>query len=50
MPSIDYDSVAEIYMAQSAGFRVVDLHGSYDGATYDPDKSPVMIWSLERGA
>ena len=37
-------------MARSAGFRVAGLFGSYDRAPFDPDRSPVMIWSLEKGA
>jgi hypothetical protein len=35
-------------MARSAGFGVVALYGSYDRAPFDPDRSPVMIWVLEK--
>lgn len=35
-------------MAQSEGFRVSALYGSYDRAPFDPLRSPVMIWVLER--
>ncbi|MCG3156934.1 MAG: hypothetical protein DKINENOH_03559 [bacterium] len=35
-------------MAQSAGFRIVQLYGSYDRAQFDPAQSPVMIWVLEK--
>lgn len=35
-------------MAQDAGFRVAQLYGNYDRAPFDPDKSPVMIWVLEK--
>jgi hypothetical protein len=38
-------------MAQETGFSVADLYGSYDRAPFDPERSPVMIWGLEkRGA
>lgn len=37
-------------MAKSAGFRVVDLYGTYDRAPFDPVRSPVMIWRLEKAA
>lgn len=37
-------------MARGAGFRVAGLYGSYDRAPFDPVRSPVMIWSLERDA
>ena len=37
-------------MAGSAGFRVAALHGSYDRAPFDPVRSPVMIWELEKEA
>jgi hypothetical protein len=62
MTHIDYDSVAEVYdlyvvekdafeqMATEAGFRVAGLCGSYDRAPFDPERSPVMIWWLEKGA
>jgi len=35
-------------MAQDAGFRIVQLYGDYDRAPFDPVKSPVMIWVLEK--
>jgi SAM-dependent methyltransferase len=35
-------------MARSAGFRVQQLVGSYDRAPFDPVRSPVMIWDLEK--
>ena len=35
-------------MAEAAGFRVVELYGDYDGSPFDPERSPVMIWVLER--
>lgn len=35
-------------MAQSAGFRIAQLYGSYDRAPFDPALSPVMIWVLEK--
>ncbi len=35
-------------MAQSAGFRVAQLYGSYDRAPFDPVQSLVMIWVLEK--
>lgn len=34
--------------AQGAGFRIVQLYGSYDRALFDPVQSPVMIWKLEK--
>lgn len=37
-------------MALSAGFRVADLYGSYDRAPFDPARSPVMVWMLEKGS
>jgi hypothetical protein len=37
-------------MATEAGFRVAGLCGSYDRAPFDPERSPVMIWWLEKGA
>jgi SAM-dependent methyltransferase len=36
------------HMAQSAGFRVAQLCGNYDRASFDPVQSPVMIWRLEK--
>jgi hypothetical protein len=35
-------------MARSAGFRIAGLFGSYDRAPFDPVRSPVMIWELEK--
>ena len=35
-------------MAREAGFRAAQLYGSYDRAPFDPDRSPVMIWCLEK--
>lgn len=35
-------------MAQDAGFRIAQLYGSYDRASFDPAQSPVMIWRLEK--
>lgn len=35
-------------MALKAGFRVTHLYGSYDRAPFDPVRSPVMIWCLEK--
>ena len=35
-------------MAREAGFRVTKLYGSYDRAPFDPIRSPVMIWCLEK--
>lgn len=35
-------------MAREAGFRVTQLYGSYDRAPFDPVRSPVMIWELQR--
>lgn len=35
-------------MAREAGFRVTQLYGSYDRAPFDPARSPVMIWCLEK--
>lgn len=35
-------------MARDAGFRVTQLFGSYDRAPFDPVRSPVMIWCLEK--
>lgn len=37
-------------MARDAGFEVVALHGNYDRSPYDAQRSPVMIWSLQRAA
>jgi SAM-dependent methyltransferase len=36
-------------MATAAGFRVVQLFGDYDRSAFDPVRSPVMIWVLEKG-
>jgi hypothetical protein len=35
-------------MAQSVGFRAVQLYGNYDRAPFNPAQSPVMIWVLEK--
>lgn len=35
-------------MATDAGFRVVALMGDYAGRPFEPESSPVMIWTLER--
>lgn len=35
-------------MARDAGFSIVQLYGSYDRAPFDPVRSPVMIWALEK--
>lgn len=35
-------------MARDAGFRIAHLYGSYDRAPFDPVRSPVMIWALEK--
>lgn len=35
-------------MAQDAGFRIAQLYGSYDRASFDPAQSPVMIWRFEK--
>jgi len=35
-------------MAQDAGFRIVELYGSYDRSPFDADRSPVMIWVLQK--
>lgn len=35
-------------MANSTGFRVSDLYGDYQRAAFDPSKSPVMIWVLNK--
>lgn len=35
-------------MARDAGFRVTEIYGSYDRAPFDPVRSPVMIWALEK--
>jgi len=37
-------------MATDAGFRVVALMGDYAGRPFEPESSPVMIWTLERPA
>jgi SAM-dependent methyltransferase len=36
-------------MARDAGFRVLDLYGDYDRSPFDANRSPVMIWILEKG-
>lgn len=35
-------------MAESAGFRVAALYGDYGRAAFDPERSPFMIWVLEK--
>jgi ubiquinone/menaquinone biosynthesis C-methylase UbiE len=35
-------------MARDAGFRVLALYGNYDRAPFDADRSPVMIWVLQK--
>ena len=35
-------------MALAAGFRVLELHGSYAREPFVPGSSPVQIWELER--
>lgn len=35
-------------LAGAAGFRVTALHGDYDRSPFDPERSPYMIWVLER--
>jgi hypothetical protein len=35
-------------MARDAGFRVLDLYGSYDRSRFEADRSPVMIWVLQK--
>ena len=37
-------------MARDAGFHVVQIHGSYDRSPFEPARSPVMIWTLQRGS
>lgn len=37
-------------MAHEAGFDVVALHGDYDRSAFDPERSPVMIWVLQKGS
>ena len=36
-------------MARDAGFRAIDLHGGYDRSPFDENRSPVMIWILQKG-
>jgi SAM-dependent methyltransferase len=36
-------------MAQDAGFRVLNLFGDYDRSPFEADRSPAMIWILEKG-
>lgn len=36
-------------MARDAGFRVLELYGDYDRSAFDPMRSPVMIWVLQKG-
>lgn len=35
-------------MAREAGFHVLDLYGNYDRSPFDAERSPVMIWVLQR--
>ena len=35
-------------LAETAGFRVAALYGSYDRSPFQDEASPFMIWSLER--
>lgn len=35
-------------MARDAGFNVLDLYGNYDRSPFEADKSPVMIWVLQK--
>jgi len=35
-------------MARDEGFQVAALYGSYDRSAFEPDRSPVMIWVLEK--
>lgn len=37
-------------MAQAAGFRVAHLYGGYNRTSFDAERSPVMIWDLEKAA
>lgn len=36
-------------MARDAGFHVLGLYGNYDRSPFDADRSPVMIWVLQKG-
>jgi SAM-dependent methyltransferase len=35
-------------MARDAGFHVLHLYGNYDRSSFDADRSPVMIWVLQK--
>jgi ubiquinone/menaquinone biosynthesis C-methylase UbiE len=35
-------------MVMRAGFLVVELFGDYDRSDFDPERSPVMIWEMEK--
>ncbi len=35
-------------MACDAGFQVLDLYGNYDRSPFEADRSPVMIWMLQK--
>ena len=35
-------------MARAAGFRVAHLYGDYARSPFDPARSPVMIWDLQK--
>jgi len=37
-------------MAMDAGFHVLNLYGNYDRSPFDAERSPVMIWVLQRAA
>ncbi len=36
-------------MTRDIGFRVAQLYGDYDRTPFGPERSPVMIWVLEKG-
>lgn len=42
------DREAFATMAEDVGFRILELHGQYDRAPFDPAGSPVMIWTLQK--
>ena len=35
-------------MAQDVGFKVLTLYGNYDRSPFDANRSPVMIWVLQK--
>jgi SAM-dependent methyltransferase len=43
---VDHDAFVTLVVA--AGFRVVDVYGTYDRAPFDAETSPFMIWVLEK--